>query len=125
MICFHYHVARFDVPRLGIRRFDTLCHVFSDLADVSASLDELQDWARNFLPPRVRVQQRGYRRQHIDLWGEALAICGASASRSELRRWLKPTDHTQTDDSTAERWHSAETAVFVRQLVTEIVESAG
>lgn len=90
MIQFHYHRSHMDVPRLGIRRHDLLCHVFSDLGDVEASLHELQEWAHRILPVQVRIQHRGERRQHIDLWGHLLVVCGPPADRATLRRWLRP-----------------------------------
>ena len=67
-----------------------LCHVFSDLADTAEALAELAGWLQANLPPRVRIQQRGQRRQHIDLWGPALEVCGPPADRAALRRWLRP-----------------------------------
>jgi hypothetical protein len=90
MIGFHYHVAHADTPRLGIRRGDRLCHVFSDLPDLAAAERELRAWAAAFGPAGLRLQNRGQRRQHFDLWGGWLAVCGRPADRATLRRWLRP-----------------------------------
>jgi hypothetical protein len=89
MIHFHYHFAHADRPRLGIRRGDRLCHVFSDLAELRAAAAELRAWADARGLRRVRIQERGLRRQHMDLWGEPLQLCGRPAERSTLRRWLR------------------------------------
>jgi hypothetical protein len=85
MIHFHYHVAHADTPHLGIRRGDRLCHVFSDQADLAAAAAELRAWADERGLQRVRIQERGARRQHMDLWGVTLALCGRPAERSTLR----------------------------------------
>jgi hypothetical protein len=90
LIGFHYHVAHADMPRLGIRRGDRLCHVFSDLADLAAAEQELRAWAERVGPRGLRLQDRGERRQHYDLWGPWLARCGPPADRLALRRWLRP-----------------------------------
>jgi hypothetical protein len=90
MIGFHYHVAHADTPHLGIRRGDRLCHVFSDLPDLAAAERELRAWAEAAGPRGLRLQRRGQRRQHYDLWGAWLAVCGPPADRQTLRRWLRP-----------------------------------
>jgi len=90
LIGFHYHVAHADTPRLGIGRGDRLCHVFSDLPDVAAAEQELRAWAAHVGPRALRLQDRGTRRQHYDLWGPWLAVCGPPAGRLALRRWLRP-----------------------------------
>jgi hypothetical protein len=89
LIHFHYHVAHADTPHLGIRRGDRLCHVFSDAPELAAAAAELRAWADSRGLRRVRIQDRGLRRQHLDLWGDLLALCGRPAERSTLRRWLK------------------------------------
>jgi hypothetical protein len=89
MIHFHYHVAQADTPHLGIRRGDRLCHVFSDLPELAAAAAELRAWADARGLERVRIQDRGLPRQHMDLWGDLLALCGPPAERSTLRRWLR------------------------------------
>ena len=90
MIRFHYHVARVPTPRLGIIRGDRLCHVFSDLPDLAAAERELLDWGRDNGPIGFRLQERGTRRQHYDLWGPWLALCGPPADRAAMRAWLRP-----------------------------------
>jgi hypothetical protein len=92
MIGFHYHVAQADTPRLGIRKGDRLCHVFSDLTDLVAAGRELRAWADRVGPHELRLQDRGTRRQHFDLWGPWLAVCGPPADRLALKRWLRPSD---------------------------------
>lgn len=89
LIHFHYHAAHADTPHLGIRRGDRLCHVFSDLIDLDAAAVELRAWADGHGLQRVRIQQRGSRRQHLDLWGGLLALCGPPADRATLRAWLR------------------------------------
>jgi len=89
LIHFHYHVAQSDTPHLGIRRGDRLCHVFSDLPDVESAALELRVWADDRGLQRVRIQQRDRRRQHMDLWGAVLALCGPPANRATMRRWLR------------------------------------
>lgn len=87
MIKFHYHTAPKDIPRLGIRKGDPLCHVYSD-----RSLDELLAWGR----------ERGWKPEwihhdssmpHFDAFGERLRECGEGVSRRELvrdvRRWRR------------------------------------
>lgn len=84
-IKFHYHTAARDVPRLGIERGDTLCHVYSD-----TSIDELVAWG----------EARGWRRAYLDLrndlphfdaFDDRLEHCGPGVSRREfvedVRTW--------------------------------------
>jgi hypothetical protein len=92
VIRFHYHVAHADTSHLGIRRGDRLCHVFSDLPELDAAAAELRAWADVRGLARVRIQERGRRRQHMDLWGDLLALCGQPAERATLRRWLRGHD---------------------------------
>ena len=89
MIGFHYHVAQSDTPRLRIRRGDRLCHVFSDLGDIEDAARELRAWADARGLIEVRIQERGAVRQHLDLWGPWLWVCGRAADRDTLRRWLR------------------------------------
>src|ERR671935_3228010 len=87
--CSHHRAPRAATPRLGTRRADRLCHVFSDLPELAAAAAELRAWADTRGLARVRIQDRGLRRQHMDLWGDLLALCGPPAERSTLRRWLR------------------------------------
>ncbi len=89
VIGFHYHVAQSDTPRLRICRGDRLCHVFSDLDDIDDAARELRAWANARGLIDVRIQERGNVRQHLDLWGPWLWLCGSAADRETLRRWLR------------------------------------
>ncbi len=89
VIGFHYHIARTSTLRLGIRRGDQLCHVFSDLPDLEDAARELRAWSHIFGLTDIRIQERGSIRQHMDLWGPWLQICGPAADRATSRRWLR------------------------------------
>ncbi|UCC49324.1 MAG: hypothetical protein JSV41_03860 [Gemmatimonadota bacterium] len=84
-IRFHYHAAARDIPRLGIRRGDRLCHVYSD-----TSVEELVAWG----------QARGWNRAYLDLRNDLphfdafrtrLRFCGQGVSRQafirDVRTW--------------------------------------
>ena len=77
-IKFHYHNAVRDVPRLGIRRGDRCCHVYSD-----ESLQELISWTE-----RVGIRPEWLDRRHVlphfDAHGEWLRVCGPGVNRREL-----------------------------------------
>src|SRR4029079_12898486 len=90
LIHFHYHVAHADTAHLGIGRGDRLCHVVRDLPEVVSAAMELRAWADMRGLQRVRIQEAGTRRQHLDLWGATLALCGPPADRGTLRAWLRP-----------------------------------
>lgn len=84
-IKFHYHTASVDVPRLGIRRGDRLCHVYSD--DSVAELlawGEARGWRHYFLDLRNDLP-------HFDAFRTRLRFCGEGVSRREfiedVRRW--------------------------------------
>lgn len=82
MIKFHYHLARKDVPRLGIEKGDRLCHVYSD-----ESLDELYAWGR-----RHGLEPEWVHRStvpHFDAHGEYLEVCGRGVDRQELREDIR------------------------------------
>jgi hypothetical protein len=64
--------------------------VFSDRADMAGAAAELRAWADARGLRRIRIQDQGVRRQHLDLWGTLLLLCGPSADRASLRRWLRP-----------------------------------
>jgi hypothetical protein len=84
-IKFHYHKAPKDVPRLGIRRGDRLCHVYSD-----TSVEELVSWgrARGWLPAYL---DRRNDLPHFDAFRTRLRFCGEGVSRQEfikdVRAW--------------------------------------
>lgn len=102
MIRFHYHRAARAVPHLGIDRGAMLCHVFSDLPDVRAATLELEAWGRVYGPEGLRIQHRGQRRQHFDLWGSWLRNCGEPVDRAIVRAWLRGEDSpgSRSDDTT-------------------------
>lgn len=87
MIKFHYHTAPKDVPRLGIRKGDPLCHVYSD-----RSLEELVAWGRERGFSPEWIDRRGSL-PHFDAFGEQLRHCGEGVSRRELvedlRSWRR------------------------------------
>ena len=76
-------------------RGQRLVHVFSDLDNVTAAERELRAWADAHGPQGMRIQLRGTRRQHLDLWGRWLAGCGPPADRATMKRWLRgaPSPH--------------------------------
>jgi hypothetical protein len=82
---FHYHKAPKDVPRLGIRRGDRLCHVYSD-----ESVEELTAWgrARGWRPRYMDLRND---LPHFDAFGTRLRHCGEGVSRKEfildVRAW--------------------------------------
>lgn len=82
---FHYHTAPVDVPRLGIRRGDQLCHVYSDesVAELVA-WGEARGWRRYYLDLRNDLP-------HFDAFRTRLRFCGEGVSRKEfvedVRRW--------------------------------------
>lgn len=80
MVKFHYHRATRDVPRLGIRRGERLCHVYSD-----ASLDELVAWGRaqGWDPAYLDLRND---LPHFDAFRERLEQCGQGVSRHEFVR---------------------------------------
>jgi hypothetical protein len=77
---FHYHKASRDVARLGIRRGDRLCHVYSD-----TSVDELIAWgrARGWLPQYLDLRND---LPHFDAFHARLRVCGEGISRREFVR---------------------------------------
>ncbi len=87
MIKFHYHRAVTDVPRLGIRRGDRLCHVYID-----ASLAELLTWGQPRGLKRAWLDTRADL-PHYDAFRNWLRYCGEGVSRKEfvrdVRRWRR------------------------------------
>lgn len=79
-IKFHYHKAPKDVPRLGIRRGDPLCHVYSD-----ASVEELVAWgeARGWNSHSLDLRND---LPHFDAFRARLHSCGEGVSRREFVR---------------------------------------
>lgn len=85
VIRFHYHTAPRDIPRLGVRRGDTLVHAYSD-----TSLEELIAWGRQHGLKPEWIDRRNAL-PHYDLFGEGLGLAGPGVSRaqlvSDLRSW--------------------------------------
>ncbi len=79
-IKFHYHKAPKDVPRLGIRRGDRLCHVYSD-----RSVDELIAWGAALGWKSYYLDRRNDL-PHFDAFRTRLRHCGAGVSRREFVR---------------------------------------
>ncbi len=79
-IKFHYHRAPKDVPRLGIRRGDQLCHVYSD-----ESVEELVAWgrARGWHPLYLDLRND---LPHFDAFRTRLRFCRGGISRREFIR---------------------------------------
>jgi hypothetical protein len=77
---FHYHKSPKDVPRLGIRQGDRLCHVYSD-----TSLEELVVWgrARGWHPAYLDLRND---LPHFDAFHTRLKYCGDGVSRREFVR---------------------------------------
>lgn len=84
MIKFHYHTARRDIPRLGIRRGARLCHVYSD-----TSVEELEAWGRRHGLRSEWIDDGAI--PHFDAFGEHIDRCGPGVGFRELaadiRRW--------------------------------------
>lgn len=84
-IKFHYHRAVRDTPRLGIRRGDRLCHVYSD-----TSLEELIVWGEARGWKAVYLDLRNDL-PHFDAFRTRLRHCGQGVSnaefRGDIRRW--------------------------------------
>ncbi|MCZ6825258.1 MAG: hypothetical protein V3T97_06825 [Gemmatimonadota bacterium] len=80
---FHYHSAPRDLPRLGVRRGDPMCHVYSD-----RSLAELITWGREHALRSEWIDRRNAL-PHFDAFGERLKLCGPGVSRAELVRDLR------------------------------------
>lgn len=78
VIKFHYHTAVRDVPRMGVRKGDPLCHVYSD-----TSLEELVAWGRSH-GLRPEWIDRKHVLPHYDAHDRWLEACRMGVSRSEL-----------------------------------------
>lgn len=83
MIKYHYHVAPRDIPRLGIRQGDRMCHVYSD-----RSLAELIAWGRAHGLRSEWIDRRNAL-PHFDAFGRHLERCGPGVGRAELVRDLR------------------------------------
>jgi hypothetical protein len=83
VIRFHYHTAGRDIPRLGVRKGDTLVHAYSD-----RSIDELIAWGREHGLRPEWIDRRNAL-PHYDLFGDGVALAGPGVSRTELVADLK------------------------------------
>lgn len=78
MIKHHFHTARRDVPRLGAKRGDRLCHVYSD-----RSIEELVRWGeKRGLKPEW-IDRRNVL-PHFDVVAETVAEHEPGVTRDEL-----------------------------------------
>lgn len=107
VIRFHYHTARRDIPRLGVRRGDTLVHAYSD-----ASLEELVEWGRRHGLRPEWVDRRNAL-PHYDLFGDGVDLAGPGVSRAELaehlRLWRERTSAPRLSTESARRMDSGAT----------------
>ena len=83
MIRFHYHTAARDIPRLDVKKGDTLVHAYSD-----TSIEELIEWGRSHDLKAEWVDRRNAL-PHYDLFGEGVRLAGEGVTRSELVADLK------------------------------------
>jgi hypothetical protein len=78
MIRFHYHTAARDIPRLAVRKGDTLVHAYSD-----TSIEELIEWGRSHGLKAEWIDRRNAL-PHYDLFGEGVSLAGEGVNRTEL-----------------------------------------
>jgi len=78
VIRFHYHSAPRDIPRLAVRKGDTLVHAYSD-----HSIEELIEWGRAHGLKAEWIDDRNAL-PHYDLFGEGVNLAGEGVSRAEL-----------------------------------------
>ena len=83
MIRFHYHTAARDIPRLDVKKGDTLVHAYSD-----TSIEELIEWGRSHELKAEWIDRRNAL-PHYDLFGEGVRLAGEGVTRSELVADLK------------------------------------
>lgn len=78
VIRFHYHTAQRDIPRLEVKKGDTLVHAYSD-----TSVEELIEWghSRGLKPEWI---DRRNTLPHYDLFGEGVHLAGDGVTRAEL-----------------------------------------
>jgi hypothetical protein len=83
VIRFHYHTAPRDIPRLDVRKGDTLVHAYSD-----SSLEELIEWGRTHGLRPEWIDDRNAL-PHYDLFGEGVKLAGEGVTRAELVSHLR------------------------------------
>jgi hypothetical protein len=85
VIRFHYHTAARDIPRLDVKKGDTLVHAYSD-----TSIEELIEWGRSHGLKPEWIDDRNAL-PHYDLFGEGVGLAGPGVTRAELvadlREW--------------------------------------
>ncbi len=97
MIRFHYHRAARDIPRLDVRKGDTLVHAYSD-----TSIEELVEWgAAHGLKPEWIDRRNAL--PHYDLFGMSVEWAGEGVTREELvadlRKWRSMRDENEVSTS--------------------------
>jgi hypothetical protein len=83
VIRFHYHTAPRDIPRLEVKKGDTLVHAYSD-----KSIEELIEWGCSHDLKAEWIDRRNAL-PHYDLFGEGVSLAGKGVTRSELVADLK------------------------------------
>ena len=78
MIRLHYHTAPRDIPRLEVKKGDTLVHAYSD-----TSIEELVEWGRSHGLEAEWIDRRNAL-PHYDLFGEGVSLAGEGVTRAEL-----------------------------------------
>jgi hypothetical protein len=78
VIKFHFHAAPRDVPPLGTRKGDRLCHVYSD-----GSLEELVAWGREHGLKRHWIDRR-HILPHYDVSAALVSAHEPGVGRAEL-----------------------------------------
>ena len=78
MIRFHYHTALRDIPRLDVKKGDTLVHAYSD-----TSVEELIEWGRSHGLEAEWIDRRNAL-PHYDLFGQGVSLAAQGVTRAEL-----------------------------------------
>ncbi len=85
MIRYHYHTAQRDIPRLEVKKGDTLVHAYSD-----TSVEELIEWGRSHGLKAEWIDRRNAL-PHYDLFGPSVEWAGEGVTRAklvaDLRMW--------------------------------------
>jgi hypothetical protein len=85
VIRYHYHTAPRDIPRLEVKKGDTLVHTYSD-----TTVEELIEWGRAHGLKAEWIDRRNSL-PHYDLFGASVEWAGEGVTRAELvadlRRW--------------------------------------
>jgi hypothetical protein len=78
VIRYHYHTAQRDIPRLEVKKGDTLVHAYSD-----TSIEELIEWGRSHGLKAEWIDRRNAL-PHYDLFGPSVEWAGEGVTRAEL-----------------------------------------